>query len=204
MAKKSLYSPPPHFGREESYEKILKERTGRTLDEWVAFVKKEGPPLEKERRAWLKDKHGLTTNYAWWVAECAEGKGRVEDYDPDAYVEAMLAPKPLLRPLFDALVRLGLQLGRDVKVCPCQTIVPFYRTHVFAQLKPSTKTRLDLGLALRDEPFTERLIDTGGRAKKDRITHRVAISRTEDLDDEVKAWLLLAYELDGAAKTQKS
>src|SRR5262249_56682504 len=74
------------------------------------------------------------------------------------------------------------------------------RSHVLAELKPSTKTRLDLGLALRDEPFTERLIDTGGRAKKDRITHRVAITRIEDVDDEGKAWLRLAYDLDGGAE----
>ena len=32
------------------------------------------PPTEKERRPWLKEQ-GLTTNYAWWVAERAEGRG---------------------------------------------------------------------------------------------------------------------------------
>jgi hypothetical protein len=205
MPPKSLYSLHPGFQREAAFEVKLHERTGKTLDEWIALVKKNGPPTEKERRAWLMQEHAFTSNYAWWLAERAEGKGSADDYDPEAYVEAMFAGgKAGLRPLYDKLLKLGLALGKDVKACPCQTIVPLYRTHVFAQLKPTTQTRLDLGLALRDTPFTDRLLDTGGRAKKDRITHRIAISRAEEIDDEVKTWLRKAYELAGTEGKQKA
>ena len=41
-----------------------------------------------------------------------------------------------------------------------------------------------------------RLIDTGGFAKKDRITHRIEITSLSDIDDDVKKWLKTAYELD--------
>jgi hypothetical protein len=199
-----LYSLHPSFQMEAAYESNLKERTGKTLDEWLAIVKKDGPATEKERRAWLKDTHGFTTNYAWWLAERAEGKGSAAHYDPEAYVESMFAGgKAGLRPIYDELLRLGLALGDDVKACPCQTIVPLYRQHVFAQLKPTTRTRLDLGLVLRDTPFTDRLVDTGGLAKKDRITHRVAITRLDEIDDEVKQWLRLAYDMDGTASGKK-
>ncbi len=205
MAAKSLYSLHPAFEMEAAYEAKLKERTGRSMDEWAALVQKDGPATEKERRQWLMATHGFTTNYAWWIAERAGGKGAAKDYDPEAYVEGMFAGKPDLRPLYDALLKLGLALGKDVRACPCQTIVPLYREHVFAQLKPTTKTRIDLGLALQDTPFTERMIDTGGTAKKDRITHRVAITDLDDIDDEVRAWLRLAYDLDapGVKKAKK-
>jgi hypothetical protein len=113
-------------------------------------------------------------------------------------VEEMFAgPKETLRPIFEALYKLGRSLGKDVKVCPCKTIIPFYREHVFAEVKPSTRTRIDLGLALKDTPFTKRLLDTGGLAKKNRITHRVALTSVDDIDDEVKAWLRRAYDMDG-------
>ena len=39
-------------------------------------------------------------------------------------------------------------------------------------------------------------MDTGGLAKKDRITHRIEIRSVSDIDDEVKKWLKTAYELD--------
>jgi hypothetical protein len=84
----------------------------------------------------------------------------------------------------------------DVKVCPCRTIVPLYRNHVFAELKPATKTRIDLGLALGATPAAGRLIDTGGFAKKDRITHRIPIAGVEEIDAAVKRWLKVAYDRD--------
>ena len=131
------------------------------------------------------------------------GKGG-EDDDPEAYlrhavayVEAMFAGgKAPLRPIYDELLRLGLAVAPDVKACPCETIVPLYRNHVFAQIKPATKTRIDLGFALKDTPATGRLIDTGGFAKKDRITHRIPISSLAEIDDEVRRWLKVAYDMD--------
>jgi hypothetical protein len=45
-------------------------------------------------------------------------------------------------------------------------------------------------------PAEGRLIDTGGFAKKDRITHRIPISSLTEIDDEVKHWLRMAFEED--------
>jgi len=85
-----------------------------------------------------------------------------------------------------------------VKACPCKTIVPLYREHVFAQIKPTTNSRIDLGFALTHYKgkLPKPLIDTGGLAKKDRITHRIEITATEQIDGEVKKWLETAYGLD--------
>lgn len=78
-------------------------------------------------------------------------------------------------------------------------MVPFYRNHVFAQIKPTTNTRVDLGFALTHHKgkLPKRLIDTRGLAKKDRITHRIELTSLDQIDDEVKEWLKAAYELDG-------
>jgi len=200
---KSIYGVHPGVIMVQKAIKDLPAKTGKSLEEWIKFIKKSGPRTEKERREWLKAEHGLGTNYAWWLAERAEGKG-CEDGDPQAYlraaegyVEKMFAgPKESLRPIYDAILKLGLGIGKDVKACPCQTIVPLYRKHVFAQIKPTTQTRIDLGFALKDLRASGRLIDTGGFAKKDRITHRIPITSVKDIDDEVKRWLKAAYELD--------
>ena len=112
-------------------------------------------------------------------------------------VEAMFSGgKAKLRRLYNALLKLGLKTGKEAKACPCKTIVPLYRSHVFAQIKPTTQTRIDMGFALGDMKPTGRLIDTGGFAKKDRITHRIPISSMDDIDDEVKHWLKVAYDRD--------
>jgi hypothetical protein len=203
MAKKnSLYSVSPGVKMVQDWIASLKQKTGRSLDEWLSFVKKHGPPTEKERRDWLKAEHALGTNSAWWIAERAEGKGKEED-DPESYLQAaekyvedMFADKQNLKPIYDALLKLGLSVGKDSKACPCKTIVPFYRNHVFAQIKPTTRTRIDFGLALKDTKPAGKLIDTGGFTKKDRISHRFAIGSLDDIDAEVKRWLKRAYDMD--------
>src|SRR5262249_52883078 len=112
--------------------------------------------------------------------------------------EQYAGPKEKLRPIYDQLLTLGKSLGDDVKACPCKTIVPLYRNHVFEQIKPTTNTRIDLGFALAAHKgkVPKRMIDTAGLAKKDRITHRIELKSANEIDDEVKKWLKTAYELD--------
>jgi hypothetical protein len=199
---KALYSPHPSIQYSRSVLATMEKKTGKSYEEWIKITQKSGLKTEEQRRAWLKEQHGLGTNTAWWIAEMSVGKGR-ESVDEDAYlklapgyVEEMYAGKANLRPIHDALIKLGQALGKDVKICPCQTIVPFYRKFQFAQIKPTTKTRIDLGFALGDTKATGRLIDTGGFAKKDRITHRIPISDLKEIDAEVRKWLKAAYDRD--------
>lgn len=200
----SLYGVHPSVAMVQKWLAELKEKTGRSMEEWLALVKKEGPKDEKSRREWLKTKHKLGTNSAWWIAERAEGKGGDED-TPEVYLKAAVryveeqyaGPKEKLRPIFDELLTLGKSLGGDVKACPCKTIVPLYRNHVFAQIKPTTNSRVDLGFALAHfkGKLPKRIIDTGGLAKKDRITHRIPLMSVKEIDGDVKKWLMTAYEL---------
>lgn len=205
VAPASIYSVHPGIARMQKWIAELQDKTGCTLDEWIAHIQVRGPKEPKECRAWLKAKHKLGTNSAWWLTEKALGHplGMADD-NPQSYlaacpeyVENMYAGvRSSLRPLHDELIRLAQQLGDDVRICPCQTTVPLYRRHVFAEIKPATSKRIDLGFALEDEPFTSRLLDTGGLAKRNRITHRVAITALGDIDLQVKRWLKQAYERD--------
>src|SRR6267378_3802994 len=201
----SLYDAHPSLAMVQKWLAELEEKTGRSMEEWIALVKKEGPRDEKSRREWLKTKHKLGTNSASWIAERAEGKGWERD-TPEAYLKAAVryveeqyaGPKEKLRAIYEEILRIGKSQGDDVKACPCKTIVPLYRRRVFAQIKPTTNTRIDLGFALTHYKgkLPKRLIDTGGLAKKDRITHRIEITSTEQIGGEVKKWLKTAYELD--------
>ncbi len=194
--KASPYSTHAGVAMEAKAVSGLKEKTGRTLEEWIALTRKSGPKAEKERAAWLKQEHGLGTNYAKWVASRVEGKS-LGDQSPSELVKAMYSgSKAGLRPIHDRLVELALALGKDVRLTPCSTIVPIRRRHVIAQIKPATNARIDLGLALRDTKPGGRLIDTGGFAKKDRITHRIPITSLSEIDGEVRDWLRKAYEMD--------
>jgi hypothetical protein len=200
---KTLYSVHPGVAMVQKWIKELPEKTGRSLDEWIELTRKSGPPTEKERRDWLKKEHKFGTNSAICIAERAEGKG-TEDDTPEGYleaaeqwVEAMFSgPKAALRPLYDDLLKIALGIGPDAKASPGKTAVSLYRNHVFANLKPSTNTRIDVGLSLGNMKTPKRLIDTGGYQKKDRITRRIEVKSKSDIDDELKRWIRKAWEMD--------
>jgi hypothetical protein len=203
--KKALYDLHPGVAMVQKWVGELKAKTGRSLEERVALTKNAGPKGEKEKREWLKIEHKLGTNSTWWIAERAEGHGGEED-SPERYLQAAVGyvekqyagPKAGLRSIYEELLVLGKSLGADVKACPCKTMVPLYREHVFAQIKPTTNSRVDLGFALAKYKgkLPKRLVDTGGLAKKDRITHRIQLKSVAEIDGDLKKWLKTAYELD--------
>jgi len=196
-----LYSPHPGLGMVQKWKDELPAKTGRSLEEWIAFVKKAGPATEKERREWLKKEHKLGTNSAICIAERAEGKGMEED-SAESYLEAaeewveamFVGPRAGLRPLYDELLKVSLALG--AKASPGKTAVSLYRNHVFANIKIATNSRVDLGLALKNMKTPKRLIDTGGYEKKDRITRRIEVKSMKDIDDDLKRWVKKAWEMD--------
>lgn len=181
----------------------LPKTTGRSLEEWLVLVGAEGPAGIAARRDWLKA-HGVGGTTANLIAEAAEPNG-MEILEPSAYlgaaagyVEAMYAgPKAHLRPIFEAVLAFARGLGSDVRVCPCQTIVPLYRENVFAELKPSTRARVDLGLCFKGVEGFEAappVIAMPDRiAKKDRIAYRIPLESVEAFDDEARGWLARAY-----------
>jgi len=202
---RSIYGVHPGVAMVQKWISELKPKTGRSLDEWLPLIEKEAPKTGRERFAWLKSKHKLGTNSAWWLAERSQGRG-TEDDSPERYLaasqvfvaEQYAGKKEALRPIYEELLRQAGKLGADVKACPCKTMVPLYRNHVFAQLKATNNTRFDLGLALAHYKgrLPKRLVDTGGLAKKDRITHRIELKSEDEIDSEVGKWLKTAYDLD--------
>jgi len=206
MPAKSPYSVHPGVAFIQNILANLKTKTGRTVDEWVAFVNQQGPRTEAERRAWLKEQHRLGTNYAWWIAERSVGKGG-EDGDPDAYLrkapeyvaDMFNGKRAALKPIYDRLLKLGLAMGKDAKACPCKTIVPLYRAHVFAEIKPATNSRIDLGLALgKLKGKIPARVQAVKGAQGNRITHRIAITSIEEIDGFVEKWMRAAYGADRA------
>jgi predicted transport protein len=169
----------------------LPAKTGKSLAEWSRLVETEGPATSKERMEWLKSEHGLGRDTAMSIVEITEGRGNP---DPGALVDAMYAgPKAGLRPLYEGILTAALALGEDVVATPCSTYVPLLRKHTFAIIKPTTRTRIDLSLALPGVEPNDRLKLSKGTGIS-RITHVVGLSSLAELDDEVKGWLRKAYE----------
>jgi hypothetical protein len=200
------YDVHPSVTMMKRWRDELPAKTGRSLEAWAELLTAALPDAPaKERTAWLKTVHGLGGNTAGQI--CAFSADRQTwDGDPASYlakahgyVAAQYAgPKATLWPIAEAVLTLARKMGRDVKVCPCQTILPIYRGRAFAEPTAATRTRVDLHLALGDFPAARRLAVNPQRAKRDgRLAHRVPLTAVGDVDAEVAGRLREAYTRGG-------
>lgn len=200
----SIYSVHPSIAYQQSIITNLKETTGRSIDDWKNLLSKKIWSNAKILAHHLKEDYNLGSTKANLISELVLEIG-LEDILEEKYlaivpqyIEKMFATRPIIFPLYENIIDHILQQKNETKISPCATIVPLYRNHVYAQIKPSTKTRIDLGFALKK--YTKRtpirLELTGGIEKGDRITHRIKLSSIDDFDSEAKEWLQIAYDLD--------
>lgn len=170
----------------------LKDRTGKTLPQWLKIVKAAKLQKHGEIVKLLKGEHGVTHGYASLIAQQALSGGKPAP-GGDELVEAQYAgAKAALRPIYEALIQAAKKVGPDVEVSPKKTYVSLRRSKQFALVQPSTKTRVDVGINLKGEPTTGRLEAAGSLGSM--VTHRVRVTEVGQVDKQLVAWLKQAYE----------
>ncbi len=176
----------------QSMIRNMPEKTGRSLDEWLALCKTQ--PLEKhgEIVKFLKADHGMTHGFANLVAHQYRQAGQPVDNSPDSLIDNQYRGKESLRSIYDRLTEAISGFGTDVELSPKKAYVSCRRNKQFALLQPSTKTRLDVGINLKGEASTERLEDSG--SFNSMVSHRVRITAEDEVDDALIGWLRQAYD----------
>ncbi len=172
----------------------LEEKTGKSIDEWVAQVSGSGLDKHGQIVKWLKSEHGLTHGYANLVAHQAKSSAAAHAADDDL-VDGQYAGKESLRPIYDKLVVAVEGFGSDVELAPKKSYVSLRRARQFGLVQPSTKSRVDVGLKLEGVEPDGRLEASGSFNAM--VSHRVRVTATDEVDDELVEWLRAAYAAAG-------
>lgn len=169
----------------------LKEKTGKSLSQWIAIVNKSAAAKHGEIVKLLKADHGMTHGFANLVAHKARKSdaGSIGE-NTDLVALQYAGAKASLKPVYDALVKAAKACG-DVEIAPKKSYVSLRRSKQFAIIQPSTKTRVDLGLNIKGEPAKGRLEKSG--SFNSMVSHRVRLESAADVDSDVKAWLRKAW-----------
>lgn len=166
----------------------MPEKTGKSLEEWTALLKKKQFEKHSEAVKFLKTEHGVTHGFANTIVALSKREsGPAEDL-----VAAQYQGKEALLPIYEKLIAYVKTLGPDVTITPKKGTVSIIRKHQFVLIKPATKTRIDLGLKLKDKPTTNRLENSGPFGAM--CTHRVQITAAAQVDGELKGWIKEAYD----------
>ena len=157
----------------------IPEKTGKTLEAWKSVISESGHEKHGAIVKYLKTKHGVTHGFANLISAKARETGEEIDL-----IEAQYSgTKSSLRPLHDIIVKYAQSLGDDVELAPKKTSHSLRRKKQFALITPATKTRIDLGLALKGEEAQGRLERYNAMC-----SHRVRLESEQDFDTNVQAW----------------
>ena len=166
----------------------MPEKTGKSLDEWKKILRTTSFEKHSEGVNYLKSEHNVTHGFANTIVTLS----REDDNTSEDLVESQYKGKEDLIPIYEELIKYLKSLGSDVTITPKKGSVSIIRKRQFVLIKPTTKTRIDLGFKLKDKPITNRLENSGPFGTM--CTHRVRISESEEIDTELKGWIIEAYE----------
>jgi predicted transport protein len=172
----------------------LQKNTGKTLEEWILILKENNDRKHGEMVKYLKETFGIGHGFANMIAHKAKGSDAGSVINKDKLVENQYVGKENLKPIYNELVKIIEVLGSDVEFIPKNAYISVKRKKQFAIIQPSTKTRLDLGLNIKNYDACGKLEISGSFNAM--CTHRIRLENETDIDPNVSIWIKKAY--DGA------
>jgi hypothetical protein len=173
-------------------ERLLRQ-TGHDVTWWNGQIAEQGGlGDEAALRAWLRER-GVTGYQQMLLVLETFGYPDYLLASAGDLIEAQYADRQALRPVFEAVLAAAATLG-DIEVQARKTYTTLLTPRrTFAAVRPTTKTRVDVGLRIDGAEPGGRLLD-GRNTAGGTVNLRLALSSVEDLDDEAVGLLRRAYE----------
>ncbi|MBK9925570.1 MAG: DUF4287 domain-containing protein [Anaerolineales bacterium] len=172
----------------------IQKKTGMSLAELSAFVKKSGLSKHGEIRDMLKEKLGLGHGdanalvHAIFESDGARAaKGKSADTVLD---EIYTGPKAGFRPIHETLMKHMDRFG-EFEIAPKKGYVSLRRKKQFAMIGPKTNTRFEVGINAKELPKNPRLVE---QPKGSMCNYIVNLTDVNQVDVDLIKWLKSAYE----------
>jgi predicted transport protein len=171
---------------------LLEKATGEGLEHWNARVLESGIQNEAELRPWLTEQ-GVTGYPRMLLVMERFGYPDFLLASSDELVDGQYADRLQLRPVCDRLLEIAAGVG-EVTIQTRKTYIALVGPRrTFAQIVPTTKTRVDLGLRLDGENPHGRLMDAKNLGNRS-CSVRIPLTAVDQIDDEVATELQRAYD----------
>jgi hypothetical protein len=175
----------------------IQKKTGKSLTQLTAFVKKSGLSKHGEIRDMLKEKLGLGHGDANLVAHYAlksDGASAAKGKTMDAVLdEIYTGAKAGFRPIHEKLMKHINKFG-EFEIAPKKGYVSLRRKKQFAMIGPKTNSRFEVGINARDFKKNKRLLE---QPKGSMCNYIVNLTDAKEVDAELIAWIKSAYESAG-------
>lgn len=177
----------------------IQKKTGKTLDQLAAMVRKSGLSKHGEIRDLLKESLGLGHGDANTLTHVIlKSDGTSAAAESGASIEQLVdeiysGPKAALRPIHDALMDAIRKFG-EFEIAPKKGYLSLRRKKQFCMIGPGTSSRVDLGLNIKDLPADPRLTDQGAGKM---CNYQVRLTNPGEIDKVIVGWIKAAYTSAG-------
>ena len=169
----------------------IEKKTGKTLAQLKAALARSGKTKHGELRAWAMETYGLGHGDANTLVHAAQAKPDAGGGDviADLYADK----KAHLRPIHDKVMAAMKGWG-DFEIAPKKGYVSLRRKKQFAMLGPKTNDRVELGLNVKDDVASKKIVaqKPGGMCQ-----YITALTSAADVDKEIVAALKKAFDAAG-------
>ncbi|MEO9803228.1 MAG: DUF5655 domain-containing protein [Reichenbachiella sp.] len=181
----------------EEYEKefidTAKEKTGHTVEEWMAILKSENPSKMKQALDWLKSEKEIGHMHATFIAAIYLNNG-LPVYDSKVLFESHFQDNEDKRPIYHKIESLALAEFHNMQIVPTKGYISFRNDKEFAVVKVNKK-QLRVGLDLADRPFDNYVQKAKNLGTMPRISHMVEVYEESEVNDKLKAKMIEANQI---------
>lgn len=177
---------------EKEFIESVKEKTGKSKEEWLQLVKSTGIQSHKDILEWLKKGHGLNHLQAQLLTGMYLNNGNPVYIDEEALLENQFLKCAAMRPLFDHIADQIVSSFQGTQLIPKKTYLSFTAIREFAAInvKPA---EIRLGLDLGNEPFTTAIQKSKLTGPMPRISHMLVVTDAEMVDEAVLNLIRQSY-----------
>ena len=177
---------------EKEFIDAAKEKTGKSLEQWLAVVKSSGIEKRNDILALLKKDHGLNHMQAQFVIGIYINDGKPVYINQNNLLESHFVKSPEMRSLFDILSEKIISEFPETQVIPKKTYISFTAVREFAavNIKPD---EIRLGIDLGNEPFNDTLQKSKLTGPMPRISHMIVLSDIKQYDKSTKELIQKSY-----------
>jgi hypothetical protein len=169
-----------------------KQRTGRTVEEWMNLIKASGTAKHAEIRTWLKAEHKLDHMQATFLTFIFENGGKPA-FEAGDLRDTLFAGREKARELTDALEASLTEAYPSIEFVPKKTYVSINGEKVMGCATP-IKDGLRFGLDLGDMPFEGRVQKAKSLGAMPNVTHMIELRDPGEIDAEVLRLTGVAFE----------
>lgn len=177
---------------EQEFIQTAKDKTGKTLEQWLPVVKKSGLSKQMEITNWLKAEHKMNHLQASLLAGLYLNNGKPVYQNETSLLDNQFTKCEEMRPLFNAISDKILKEFSGTQLIPKKTYLSFTATREFAAMNIKPK-EIRLGIDLGDIAFTETLQKSKLSGPMPRISHMIVLTDIKQFDKKVVEYLQLSY-----------